>query len=181
MAKKTIDVVHCRYPKCSKLHESTELNRVDAVKGGSKNTYYHPDCYHVMQTVCKIRDTFVKYVNPNLTGAQIGQLVSIVNNLIFGKKKVDVDYILFAIQYFIKHKPGALKFPGGITYIIQNREVEDAWKKEQDRKIRAEIKAEMDNVLQSDTPETIDLSLNFPEHGYYKPQNKSKFSNVLGV
>jgi len=49
---KTPKMVHCRYPKCMKLHESTELSKDDAVQGG-KNSYYHPDCYHMMQTVNK--------------------------------------------------------------------------------------------------------------------------------
>ena len=62
-------MVHCRYPKCMKLHESTELSKDDAVQGG-KNSYYHPDCYHMMQTVNKIRDTFIKEIDPTLTGKQ---------------------------------------------------------------------------------------------------------------
>ena len=53
MAKKE-KMVHCRYPKCSKLHDTTELKESEAVKGGSRS-YYHPDCYHIMQTVTQIR------------------------------------------------------------------------------------------------------------------------------
>lgn len=180
MAKQTTKLVHCRYPKCTKLHETTELNINDAVKGGSKNSYYHPDCWHTMQTVSKIRDTFVKEVNPMLTGPQIGQLVSIVNNMIFSKK-IDVDYILFSLQWFIKYKPGALKFPGGISYIVQNRDVEAAWKKERERRIRAEMQSAVEQLGEM-LNDDAEVDFGTPDSKLsYKPQNKSKFSSVLGV
>ena len=179
MAKSNNKLVHCRYPKCKFLHETTELNKDDAVCGDGKNSYYHPDCYHTMRTVNYIRDTFVKQVNPMLTGPQIGQLVSIVNNMIFSKG-IDANYILFALQFFIKNKPGALKYPGGIAYIVQNRDVEEAWKKAQRIKLQAEIrekqKEEMESVNDVGHP-TIEL----PNNATYKSQNKSRFSSVLGV
>lgn len=180
MARQTVKVVHCRYPKCTKLHETTELSIDDAIKGGSKNSYYHPDCWHTMQTVNKIRDTFVKEVNPMLTGPQIGQLVSIVNNMIFNKG-IDVDYILFAIQWFIKYKPGSLRYPGGIAYIVQDRDVETAWKKEREHRIRAEMQSAVEQLGEM-LNEEAELNFGTQDTTYvYKPQNKSKFSNVLGV
>lgn len=120
-------MVRCRYPKCSKLHDSVELRREDAIEGG-KGKYYHPDCYHTLQTVLKIRDLFVTEINPIMTGQQIGALVSTVNNMVFGKG-IDVDYIWFALQYFIKYKPGKLHQPHGMHYIVQDRDVVTAWKK----------------------------------------------------
>lgn len=180
MARQTVKVVHCRYPKCTKLHETTELSIDDAIKGGSKNSYYHPDCWHTMQTVNKIRDTFVKEINPVMTGKQIGILVSTVNNLIFSKN-VDVDLILFALEYFIKYKPGKLHQPFGLHYIVQDRDVEAAWKKERERRIRAEMQSAVEQLgeMLSDDSE-VDFGI--PDNKLvYKPQNKSKFSNVLGV
>lgn len=168
-------MVHCRYPKCSKLHETTELREADAVKGGSRS-YYHPDCYHVMQTINQIKETFYREVNPTLTGKQIGQLVSIANNMVFSKG-IDVDLILFAIKYFVKYKQGKLKYPGGIAYIVQDRDVISAWESEKQKKIRAEIREQQKNLGVND-----DFVLDLPEsRTVYRQQNKSKFSSVLGV
>ena len=168
-------MVHCRYPKCSKLHETTELREADAVKGGSRS-YYHPDCYHVMQTINQIKETFYREVNPTLTGKQIGQLVSIANNMVFSKG-IDVDLILFAIKYFVKYKQGKLKYPGGIAYIVQDRDVVSAWENEKQKKIRAEIREQQKNLGVND-----DFVLDLPESKtVYRQQNKSKFSSVLGV
>lgn len=168
-------MVHCRYPKCSKLHETTELREADAVKGGSRS-YYHPDCYHVMQTINQIKETFYREVNPTLTGKQIGQLVSIANNMVFSKG-IDVDLILFAIKYFVKYKQGKLKYPGGIAYIVQDRDVVYAWESEKQKKIRAEIREQQKNLGVND-----DFVLDLPESKtIYRQQNKSKFSSVLGV
>ena len=160
MAKKDELLVHCRYPKCKFLHETKELNKGDAIEGGSKGWYYHPDCYHTMRTINQIRDEFYTYVNSSLTGPQIGQLVSIVNNMVFAKH-IDVEYILFALRYYIKNKPGSLKYPGGIAYIVQNRDVESAWKKQQDAivldQIRDAMKKQEDEIIKE---ECIDFGLN---------------------
>ena len=178
MAKQTEKLVHCRYPKCSKLHSSTELKKEDAIKGGKGSSYYHPDCYHTMQTVNQIKDLFYREINPTMTGKQIGQLVSIVNNIVFSKK-VDVDFVKFALEYFIKYKPGALKFPGGMAYIIQDRDVVASWEREQQRKTKMEMQAAL-NRLGEETDEEIELDLE-DNRFVYKPDNKSRFSSVLGV
>ena len=173
-------LVHCRYPKCSKLHESTELNKDDAIKAGSKNSYYHPDCYHTMQTVSQIRDLFIKEINPLLTGQQIGVLVSTINNIVFAKN-VSVDYVKFAVEYFIKYKPGALKYPHGLHYIIQDKDVVAAWRKKEESEIRAKMKADLERIIQKEDKGEV-VELNFPESATtYKQSNKSRFSKILGV
>lgn len=180
-----ISMVKCRYPKCLKLHESNELNKVDAVKGdGKSNSYYHPDCYHTMQTVNEIRDLFYKEIDPTLTQKQVGMLVSTIHNIIF-EKKVDVDYLKFVLQYFIKNKPGALKHPAGLHYIIQDRDASVAWEKVNQQKIRAELKRQMQEAvdqLGEILGEEVELDFGTDDSKFvYKPQNKSRFSNVLGV
>lgn len=136
-------MVKCRYPKCGKLHESNELPKDEAVQGG-KNSYYHPDCYHTMQTVNETRDLFVKNINPAMTGQQIGLLVSTIYNIIFAKK-IDVDFLKFAVEYFIKYKPGKLQHPFGLHYIIQNKDVLNAWNKKKEAEIKAELKQQSVN------------------------------------
>lgn len=166
-------MVHCRYPKCSKLHETTELREADAVKGGSRS-YYHPDCYHVMQTINQIKETFYREVNPTLTGKQIGQLVSIANNMVFSKG-IDVDLILFAIKYFVKYKQGKLKYPGGIAYIVQDRDVVSAWEKEKQMRINGEIRKQQKTIVIND-----EFKLDLPESSFeYKPQKVRSFADIL--
>ena len=67
-------MVHCRYKNCSKIHVSNELPKDDAYWGGN-GKYYHPDCYHVMKTVTKIKDEFYKEINPLMTRSQISTLM----------------------------------------------------------------------------------------------------------
>lgn len=178
MAKKqTVKLIHCRYPKCKFLHETTELKKEDAVKGGSKNSYYHPDCWKTLQTVNQIRDTFFKEIDPTLTGKQIGSLVSIVNNMIFSKG-IDPELILFALHYFIKYKQGALKYPGGIAYIVQNKDVLKAWDTEKKQKLNAELKKQKEELEKevNNFDEDI-LSSNNPF--VYKPKELTSFADIL--
>ena len=173
MAKKTEQLVHCRYPKCMKLHETTELSKDDAVKGGSKNSYYHPDCWHVMQTINQIRDLFIHEINPAMTGKQIGTLVSAINNMVFGKN-IDVDFIKFALEYFVKYKPGSLHQPFGMYYIVENYDVINAWKKEQDRRTRVEI-----SESQKENNKNIE-ELDLQQADFtYKPVKSKGFEDIL--
>ena len=171
-------VVSCRYPKCSKLHGegNNKINKSDAFRD-DKGRFYHPDCYHVMQKVNQIRDTFIREINPVMTGKQIGAMVSTIHNLIFDKK-VDVDLIEFALNYYIKYKPGALKQPFGIHYIVQDKNVLAAWKKHKERKLREEIRDKQENIKIDD-----EFVMDLPETDNKVVGNNSKqrFSSVLGA
>ena len=181
--KKPPKMVNCRYPKCRNLHETTQLLKSEATQGG-KNSYYHPDCYNTMQTVNRIRDLFVKEINPQMVGRQIGALVSIVNSMIF-TKEIEPEYILFALQYYIKYKPGKLHYPPGVTYIVQDKDVVAAWKKEKERKIKEELKEQMQKAvdqLGKTLDQDIELDFETEDSKFaYKRDKKSRFSSVLGV
>lgn len=173
MAKQKM--VKCRYPKCSMMHATTEMPKDEAYADG-KGKYYHPDCYHTMQTVNQIRDLFYKEINPMMTGQQIGQLVSIVNNMIFSKH-IDVDMILFSLQYFIKNKPGKLRYPGGMAYIVQDRDVLAAWERKQKSKIKSELQGLKSSSFVSDefTMDDLQEKSSF----VYKPQKQTSFADIL--
>lgn len=186
MAKKKSSAaatVRCRYPKCSKLHESNELLKSEAYSPGT-GRYYHPDCYHTMQTVNEIRDLFYKEINPMMTGQQIGMLVSTINNIVFGKH-VDVDYLKFVVKYFINNKPGALKYPAGLHYVIQDKDAASAWEREKNRKYKEELKKQMQkavNELGEIFDNDIELDFGTEDSKFtYKHNNKPKFSSILGV
>lgn len=164
------DMVTCRYTQCDKLHDSKELPKSEAVQDGIK--YYHSDCYHTMQTVNKIRDLFIKEINPRVTGSQVASLLSTVYNIIF-KKNVSVDFLEFALEYFIKYKPNKLNHPHGLHYIIQNRDVENAWKKQCEQRLKESIKKTAPTVVSnSDWLQ--------PESSFeYSPQKQKGFADIL--
>lgn len=171
MAKKNqIKMINCRYPKCSKLHPTTELRKDEAYWDGKH--YYHPDCYHTMQTVNKIAATFKKEINPLITGKQYGMVVSIINHLIF-VKNVDVDFLLYAVEYFVNKKPGKLQYPQGLHYIVQDRDVIKSWKDELNRRAKMEIKEQ----LQSGDGEIAEMET----EGTFKftPQKAAGFDDIL--
>lgn len=184
MAKQKEKLIHCRYPKCKFLHETTELKKEDAIQGGKGRYYYHPDCYHTMQTVNEIRDLFVSKIDPLMTGKQIGMLVSTINNIVFSKH-VDVDYLKFVVQYFINNKPGALKYPAGLHYVIQDKDAASAWEREKKRKYREELRKQMQkavNELGEILCDDVELDFGTEDSKFtYKYNNKSRFSSVLGV
>lgn len=174
MAKQKEKFVQCRYPKCKFLHETTSLNKNEAVTGGKKNYYYHPDCYHTMKTVNEIRDLFLQKIDRTLIGKQVGMLVSTINNIVF-TKNVDVDFLKFAIEYFIKNKPGALKHPAGLHYIVQDRDVVASWQKLQQQKIRDEIKEEQKTIEKKSDVLDADIEPTF----VYKPQSAKSFVDIF--
>lgn len=178
MAKQEEKLVRCRYKYCNKLHETVELKKDDAVIGGN-SFYYHQDCYHIMNTVKEIRDLFIQNINRFMTRQQIGALVNTIHNIVFGKN-VDIDYLKFALQYFIKNKPGSLKQPYGLHLIIQNSDVAAAWEKRQERIIRNELQKKFDEYQEEKKGDNSDWNL--PDiTTTYKPSTKSRFSSILGA
>lgn len=109
-----------------------------------------------------------------MTGQQIGQLVSIVNNMVFSKN-IDVDYILFAIRFFITNKPGKLRYPGGVAYIVQDKDVISSWEREKQQRVKEKIKEQSKAIKQDD-----EFGLDFLESTFaYKPQKARSFEDIL--
>lgn len=172
MAKNDVKIVHCRYSKCNKLHESTELMKEDAIQGGGKK-YYHPDCYRVMVAINEIRDKFIREINPLITKQQVGILIGVINDIVFNKG-VSAEQLSFTIDYFIKHKPGALKYPAGLHYAVQDNDAKTAWRKMQDKNtMQRFVKYNFTNS---------DFVFELPEHDVVDNVSKrTKFSSILGV
>ena len=175
MAEKKPTIVNCKYQNCCKIHETTELLKENAVQDG--RYYFHPDCYHTMKTVNEIKDLFYRNINPLMTKKQIAMLVSTVYKIIFDKQ-VDVDFLKFALQFFIKEKPGKLHQPFGLYYIIQDRDVTNAWKREQDRRTKIQIQNEL-KKQQDDRGEIGELDLNTPDGFVYKQRKARSFADIL--
>ena len=112
--------VICRYKNC--LHESNEVNREEAVKSGTM--YYHADCLKTKEEIKQIIDLFKTHINPNPVYAQ---LHSTIKNIVF-TKNLGSEFLLFGLQYYINHKI-PLHYPQGLHYVVQNKDVIDAYNK----------------------------------------------------
>lgn len=116
-------MVTCRYSHC--LHGDNKiLPKSEAHANG--NAYYHQDCWECSRIILDIRNTFYEKVNNNVV---VSQLMRTINNIIFDKGN-DPKYVKFALDYAISHKDKIkLQYPGGLYYVIINKEIMDAWDK----------------------------------------------------
>lgn len=121
------NVVKCRYSHCK--HNSKELNKDDAVLVG-KSTYYHKDCYREMQDMKNVVDLYYNYVDkhPNYSLLQ-----KTIRRLVY-EYKCPSGYLVYAVRYAIEK--GWLKHELGITYIVKDDKIKDAYKKYINSKIQ---------------------------------------------
>ena len=124
------NIVSCKYSSC--LHETKELNKEDAVKSG--NSYYHSDCFKTKEDIKQIIDLFKNHINPNPV---YSQLQSVIKNIVF-TKGLGSDFLLFGLKYYIEHKI-PLNYPQGLYYVIQNKNVVDAYNKEKVKNIKKNV------------------------------------------
>lgn len=178
--KEKMKMVKCKYPQCSKLHSSKILPKKEAIKGNN-GSYYHADCYHYTRTITEVKDLFYKKLNPVMTGKQVSELMSTINNIVFDKK-VDVDFLRFALEYYIKHQLGNINYPHGLHYIIQNRTIISQWNHFNKIETEKEVKEQMKKLIAEEEERDLStdqgLELNNNSNTY---KRKNKFSSVLGV
>lgn len=123
-------IVKCRYSNC--LHESRELNKEEAVK--SNCFYYHSDCFKTKEDIKKIISLFRTHINPNPVYAQ---LQTVIKNIVFSRG-LGSDFLLFGLEYYIEHKI-SLNYPQGLYYVVQNKNVIDAYRKARVKDIKKSI------------------------------------------
>lgn len=116
--------VICRYNQCR--HESRQLDKEDAVVVGKM--YFHKDCFKERKDKSDIVKLWLDNINPNTPVAQIR---SVVNNIV-NKKEIPSGQLLFGLQYYIDHKI-RLNYPGGLYYVIANKDVEEEYKKQRNK------------------------------------------------
>ena len=151
----------CRYTHCK--HETKNIPEEEAVHSGTG--YWHEDCLKESLAIREVIDLFQKKCNPLVV---MPQLRKTINNIVY-EKGIDAQLLLFGVRYYIDHKI-PLNYPGGLYYVLQNKDVQKEWAKQSVKAMKCEF--DLDKfVSESDTTASpID----------YKDTNKSKFSNVLG-
>ena len=120
----------CKYSHC--LHNNREIEKEKAVRVG--NAYYHSDCLKTKEDIKEIVNLFKTYINPNPVYAQ---LQSVIKNIVF-VKKVQSDFLLFGLRYYIEHKI-PLNYPQGLYYVIQNKDVANAYNKTKTKEIKKSV------------------------------------------
>ena len=120
----------CKYSHW--LHNNREIEKKKAVRVG--NAYYHSDCLKTKEDIKEIVDLFKTHINPNPVYAQ---LQSVIKNIVF-VKGVQSDFLLFGLRYYIEHKI-PLNYPQGLYYVIQNKDVANAYNKTKTKEIKKSV------------------------------------------
>lgn len=115
-------VYKCGFCHCQ--HESCEISQDEAVK--IRNRYFHKDCAETYNNIEEIKRLYYEKISNTVV---MPQLLSVVNNIIF-KKKIDSNYLLFALKYAINTKR-TINYPQGLHYLIDDYKIKAAWKKQQ--------------------------------------------------
>ena len=120
----------CKYSHC--LHNNREIEKEKAVRVG--NAYYHSDCFKTKEDIKEVVNLFKTHINPNPVYAQ---LQSVIKNIIF-VKGIQSDFLLFGLRYYIEHKI-PLNYPQGLYYVIQNKDVANAYNKAKTKEIKKSV------------------------------------------
>ena len=115
------EIVKCRSSHC--LHKSKELLREEAVSP-TKSVFYHRDCYQTQEDIKEIIDIFYKQINPNVVFSQLRHVI----NIIVYDRGVSSELLLFGLKYYIQNRK-TLNYPQGLYYVIQNKEMINAFNK----------------------------------------------------
>lgn len=131
--------------RCSYKYCFCEDNE-EMVKNGTWK--YHQECLDTKNDIAEIAQLFQEKINSNVV---YPQLYGVINNIVF-QKGVTTKFLKFGLEYYIDHRI-KLNYPAGLYYILQNREVQNAWDKAQVVKIKQKMKENVDDdmaLLESD-------------------------------
>lgn len=111
----------CRASHC--FHDSKDiLPDDDIVK--IKNAAYHKDCYQAISDIREVIDIFATKINPNVV---FSELRKVINTIVYDRK-IDSGMLLYGVKYYLKNNI-PLNYPQGLYYVVQNKEVQDRYKK----------------------------------------------------
>ena len=156
----------CGFSHCA--HADGKVTEDEAVKIGTR--YWHRDCYELSELIKEIRDNYLENIS---SSAVVSFLNKVINDIVFGKKlenkKVSTAqsnleaarYLLFAVEYAIKHSIPITHVPG-LYYLIDNKNIKKAYEKENEIKIQKEMKKQMKKVEIESKPIDTTVKNNSP-------------------
>lgn len=148
--------MQCRLKNCL-FGDNKEIRSGDEVKVGS--VYYHKKCYEAKENIAKTIDLFRENINANATYAQ---LTKVCSDIVYTKKN-DSALLLFGLEYYINHHI-SLNYPGGLYYVIQNKDVIKEWSK-----LNTENQKKSFEILEFNQPTFI-----------YKPVKQKNIEDIFG-
>ena len=149
----------CAFCHCE--HEGGRVSETEAVKINQR--YWHRDCYEISQIIQTLVDDYMNTISSTVV---VSLLRKIINNIVFGKKlhndkipKNESDlnaalYLEFAFQFAINHNI-PITHPQGLYYLIDDRNVKEAWKKKKEAEIQREAAKNVDVSESNQTSFTI--------------------------
>jgi len=134
------EFVKCRYAHCK--HDGEKIRRDEAIKVGA--AYYHPDCYAEKEKLHEIEKYYIEHFDMSPI---MSMLRKTINNIIF-TKKMDPDYVIYAMKYAkTNHIP--VRNPAGLYYITKDWKIETEWEKHLEKKNQAKV-AKMEFKVEDD-------------------------------
>lgn len=104
----------CGFQHCNCEEPLTEENGIPVGK-----RYWHKECYHIKETADKIRKYYVSHISSQVTMAFLN---SVISDILY-KKKVNADYLLFALKYAYETNK-SIKSPAYLHYIADDKRIQ---------------------------------------------------------
>lgn len=146
----------CCYRNCD--HENRFIDASCEEFQSRKGKYYHVDCFErfekniekekqINADIQLIKNMWIENISDTVV---IPQLYIELNKLI-ADRGINSGYVLFVLDYCIKNKC-SLRYPGGLKYYVDKREIKDAYEKEQAKKFVKDAVFKVDEVSEDNTP-----------------------------
>lgn len=133
----------CNYKGCN--HQEDIIPAGEGVVINKR--YYHADCVRKMETIKLIREFYLNNVSNTVV---MSYLNKVINEIVF-TKKVDPEYLYFALRYAVS-KNQRIKAPAGLYYIIDNSRIKEAYTKEQQKAALQKVSVIVDNDFDFTAP-----------------------------
>ncbi len=142
----------CRYSRCIFGGGDIEPGKEVEV---SKGRYMHSECARYNATIKEIVRLYSESIDRTVV---FSELQNVINKIVFDKK-VDPDFLLFAIKKAILNKT-KIRAPYGLYYLVNDKDMIDTWKRKKVQKIiksvpLAEPKVPQDFKYTPASPKTL--------------------------
>lgn len=159
MAKYKCNFAHCQ-------HESKELLDGEGVIVNKR--HYHTDCAKIRENISMAVDLYRNCISNT---AVISQVRKVINNIVIDKK-VDSDYLIFALRHAITSNL-EIKNPASLHYLVDNRRIKQLWEKQKKKEREKKVVTGIMQYMPTEHKETV--------FSVAKKQNRPKgFGDIFG-
>ena len=108
----------CGFAHCACAEPLTDNNSVMVGK-----RHWHKQCFHIQETVGEIRKYYLSHFDRQ---APMSYLNSVINNILY-EKKVDADYLLFAMKYAYETDK-KINAPASLHFLASDKRIQRLYK-----------------------------------------------------